>query len=81
MRDDMTQIDLPIELRDRLDEHARDAGLLPWGLLRKLLDDYEWSLDVNEARRAMRDASPEVWSEYMDEFRSIHGSIGSSSTG
>lgn len=75
MHDDMTQIDLPIELRDRLNERATDAGLLPWGLLRKLLDDYAWSLDVKEARRAMRDASPEVWSEYMDEIRSIHGSF------
>jgi len=75
MRDDMTQIDLPIELRDRLNERATDAGLLPWGLLRKLLDDYEWSLRMNDVKRAMRDAPPEVWADYMDEFRSIHGSF------
>jgi hypothetical protein len=43
MSDDMTQIDLPIELRDRLNE------------------------------RAMQSAPPEVWAEYMAEFRSIHG--------
>jgi len=71
MRNDMTQLDLPIELRDRLNERATDAGLLPWGLLRKLLDDYEWSLKIDEARRAMQSAPPEVWAEYMDEFRAI----------
>ena len=78
MPHDMTQIDLPVELHDRLVETARDLGLLPWGLLRTLLDDYEWSLRVKEAKRAMREASPEVWAEYMEEFNGIDRALGTS---
>lgn len=76
MRGDMTEIAVPIDLRDRLTEAAGDLGMLPWGLIDKLLRDFLWAEQVAEAKRAMANTSAEEWADYTDEFEDIERAFG-----
>lgn len=82
MRNDMTQIDIPLDLAERLTEAAGDLGLLPWGLINKLLSDAQWAQSIQAAKSAMREASEETWADYeadvwsLDDWQSTPASSG-----
>lgn len=68
-------ISVPIHVRDELNELAASEGRTIDGMLRKLLDEYLWRREVEEAKRAMREAPQEVWDEYMREFRALDATL------
>lgn len=62
-------ITVPTHVRDELHKLAASEGRTVNGIVEKLIDDYVWRCDVEEAKRAMRQAPQGVWDEYMREFR------------
>lgn len=54
---------------------ATAEGRTAGSMVEKLLADYLWRLEVEAAKRAMREAPQEVWDEYMREFREMDDSL------
>ena len=68
-------ITVPTHVRDELLNLAASEGRTIDGMLKKLLDEYRWRREVEEAKRAMRSAPQEVWDEYMQEFRDLDATL------
>jgi len=66
---DTTTIKVSKATRDRLNEVAAAEGCTAGSMVEKLLSEHLWRAKVELAKRQMRDASPEVWADYMEEFR------------
>lgn len=64
-----TTIKVSKETRDRLNEVAAAEGRTAGSIVEKLLDEYLWRAKVELAKKQMREASPEEWADYMEEFR------------
>ena len=69
MSADSTTIKVSKETRDRLNEVAAAEGCTAGSMVEKLLSEHLWRAKVEIAGRQMREASPEVWADYMEEFR------------
>jgi len=63
-----TTIKVPTQVRDDLNKLAATEGRTAGSMVEKLLADYLWRLEVEAAKKAMREAPQEVWDEYMREF-------------
>lgn len=63
-----TTIKVTTKVRDDLNEVAAAEGRTAGSMIEKLLADYLWRLEVEAAKKAMREAPQEVWDEYMREF-------------
>ena len=44
-------------------------------MVERLLQDYLWRQQVEQAKHLMRTASPDVWEDYLAEFRTMDGSL------
>ena len=64
-----TTIKVTAQVRDELNKLAAAEGRTAGSMLEKLLEEHLWRLEVEAAKRAMREAPQEVWDEYMQEFR------------
>lgn len=64
-----TTIKVTTQVRDDLNALAASEGRTAGSMLEKLLSDYLWRLEVEAAKKAMREAPQEVWDEYMREVR------------
>jgi len=64
-----TTIKVTTKVRDDLNEVAAAEGRTAGSMIEKLLADYLWRLEVESAKKAMREAPQEVWDEYMREFK------------
>ena len=62
-----TTIKVSAKVRDELNQLAAAEGCTAGNMLEKLLSDYLWRLQVEAAKRAMREAPQDVWDEYMRE--------------
>jgi len=60
-----TTIKVSIELRDRINPHARKRGVTAAGLIEGLLDGHESRTRMESFGRAIRGANRKYW----DEFR------------
>ena len=56
-------ITVPTHVRDELNKLAASEGRTVNGMVEKLIDEYLWRHEVEEAKRAMREAPQEVWDE------------------
>lgn len=65
----MTTVKVTTETRDHLRDLAAAEGITAGQLIARLLDEHLWRQKMDQARRAMREASQEDWAEYMREFR------------
>ena len=70
-----TTIKVTTQVRDDLNEVAAAEGRTAGSMIEKLLADYLWRLEVEAAKKAMREAPQEVWDEYMREFHEMDGSL------
>lgn len=70
-----TTIKVTTKVRDELNHLATAEGRTAGSMVEKLLADYLWRLEVEAAKRAMREAPQEVWDEYMREFREMDDSL------
>jgi predicted transcriptional regulator len=70
-----TTIKVTTKVRDDLNEVAAAEGRTAGSMIEKLLADYLWRLEVEAAKKAMREAPQEVWDEYMREFREMDDSL------
>jgi len=70
-----TTIKVTTKVRDDLNEVAAAEGRTAGSMVEKLLADYLWRLEVEAAKKAMREAPQEVWDEYMREFREMDDSL------
>jgi hypothetical protein len=68
-------ITVPTHVRDELQQLAASEGRTVDGMIKKLMDEYLWRRDVEEAKRAMRSAPQEVWEEYMREFKAFDATL------
>lgn len=64
-----TTIKVTTKVRDELNHLAATEGRTAGSMIEKLLADYLWRLEVEAAKKAMREAPQEVWDEYMREFK------------
>jgi len=64
-----TTIKVTTQVRDELNKLAAAEGRTAGSMLEKLLEEHLWRLEVEAAKKAMREAPQEVWDEYMREFR------------
>ena len=64
-----TTIKVTTQVRDELNKLAAAEGRTAGNMLEKLLEEHLWRLEVEAAKKAMREAPQEVWDEYMREFR------------
>lgn len=55
------------EVRDQLNALAAAEGLTAGSMVEKLLREYLWRHQVEQAKEQMRSATPEVWQQYLDE--------------
>lgn len=62
-----TTIKVISEARDELNRLAASEGRTAGTMLEKLVVDHQWRLEVEQAKRAMREAPQDVWEEYMRE--------------
>jgi predicted transcriptional regulator len=70
-----TTIKVTTKVRDDLNEVAAAEGRTAGSMIEKLLADYLWRLEVEAAKKAMREAPQEVWDEYMREFHEMDDSL------
>ena len=70
-----TTIKVTTKVRDELNHLAAAEGRTAGSMVEKLLADYLWRLEVEAAKRAMREAPQGVWDEYMREFREMDDSL------
>ncbi|MDA2987231.1 MAG: toxin-antitoxin system protein [Actinomycetota bacterium] len=70
-----TTIKVSPEVRDRLNALAAEHGRTAGSMLEQLLTEHLWRHKMEQAKRQMRDAPPEVWAEYMAEFATMDGSL------
>ncbi len=71
----MTTIKVSEEVRDRLNAQALAEGRTAGSMVERLLQDYLWRRQVEQAKHLMRAASPDVWEDYLAEFRTMDGSL------
>ena len=64
-----TTIKVTAQVRDEVNQLAASEGRTAGSMIEKLLADYLWRLEVEAAKKAMREAPQEVWDEYMQEIR------------
>lgn len=64
-----TTVKVTSKVRDDLNQLAASEGRTAGSMIEKLLADYLWRLEVEAAKKAMREAPQEVWDEYMREFK------------
>lgn len=64
-----TTIKVTTQVRDELNKLAAAEGRTAGSMLEKLLEEHLWRIEVEAAKKAMREAPQEVWDEYMREFR------------
>ena len=62
-----TTIKVSPELRDRLNAVAAEQGLTAGSMVEKLLEDWLWQQQVEQAIRQMRSMTPEEKAEYLAE--------------
>lgn len=70
-----TTIKVTTKVRDDLNQAAAAEGRTAGSMIEKLLADYLWRLEVEAAKKAMREAPQEVWDEYMREFHEMDDSL------
>jgi len=70
-----TTIKVTTQVRDELNKLAAAEGRTAGSMLEKLLEEHLWRLEVEAAKKAMREAPQEVWDEYMREFREMDNSL------
>ena len=70
-----TTIKVSAETRDRVNELAASQGLTAGSMIEKVLADYLWRQEVALAKQQMLDAPAEVWADYLEETRSMDGSL------
>ena len=70
-----TTIKVSAETRDRVNELAASQGLTAGSMIEKVLADYLWRKEVALAKQQMLDAPAEVWAYYLEETRSMDGSL------
>ena len=71
----VTTIKVSSATRDKINTLAAEQGLTAGSLVEKVLEDYLWRQQVEEAKRQMRAAPKEVWDEYMAEFHTMDASL------
>ena len=71
----VTTIKVSSSTRDKINALAAEQGLTAGSLVEKVLEDYLWRQQVEEAKRQMRAAPKEVWDEYMAEFHTMDASL------
>lgn len=71
----MTTIKVTTTVRDQINAYAAERGLTANSAIEQMLSELLWRHRVELAKRQMREASPEVWAEYMEEFHSMDGSL------
>lgn len=64
-----TTIKVSTETRDAINALADERGLTAGSVIEHLLEEYLWSVRMEEARRAMRNASDEDKRSYLEETR------------
>ena len=62
----MTTIKVPVSLRDRINQDARERGVTAAGLIETLLENYERGRRMEAFGRAQRGASEEYWDEFSE---------------
>ena len=72
----VTTIKVSSSTRDKINALAAEQGLTAGSLVEKVLEDYLWRQQVEEAKRAMRDAPKEVWDEYIAEAEIWDATLG-----
>ena len=70
-----TTIKVSAETRDRVNELAASQGLTAGSMIERVLADYLWRQEVALAKQQMLDAPAEVWADYLEETRSMDGSL------
>ena len=70
-----TTIKVSAETRDRVNELAASQGLTAGSMIEKVLADYLWRQEVALAKQQMLDAPAEVWADYLEDTRSMDGSL------
>ncbi len=70
-----TTIKVSAETRDRVNELAASQGLTAGSMIEKVLAGYLWREEVALAKQQMLDAPAEVWADYLEETRSMEGSL------
>ena len=70
-----TTIKVTTQVRDELNKLAAAEGRTAGSMLEKLLEEHLWRLEVEAAKKAMREAPQEVWDEYMREFHAMDNSL------
>ncbi len=64
-----TTIKVDSDLRDRINALAAQEGRTAGSVIEMLLEQYLRRQKVERAKRQMREASPEVWADYLAESR------------
>ncbi|MEI8260342.1 MAG: hypothetical protein WCG77_02415 [Actinomycetes bacterium] len=64
-----TTVKVSPDTRDRLNAAAAAEGLTAGSMIERLLSEYLWRQEVELAKRQMLESPPEVWAEYVAEFR------------
>lgn len=74
-----TTIKVPVELRDRINQDARERGVSAAGLIEGLLDGYERRQRMEAFGRAFRGADETYWDDFrawdvtLDDGAQRHG--------
>ncbi len=71
----LTAIRISVKVHDELERLAVSEGRTIDGMLEKLITDYAWRLEVEAAKRAMREAPQEVWDEYLSEVKELDATL------
>jgi len=64
-----TTIKVTTSVRDDLNKLAADQGCTAGSMIETLLAEYRWRMQVEEAKRAMRNAPKDVWDAYLEEVQ------------
>ncbi len=68
-----TTIKVSPDVRDRLNAIAAEQGLPAGSVIERLIEEHLWRRQVEIAKQQMREAPPEVWNAYLEEFASLDG--------
>lgn len=71
----MTTVKVSVRVRDQLNAYAAERGLTANSAIEGMLADLQWRQRVELAKKQMREAPPEVWADYMEEFHTMDGSL------
>jgi hypothetical protein len=71
-----TTVKVTTAVRDDLNALAADQGCTAGSMIEKLLAEYRWRMQVEEAKRAMRNAPKDVWDSYLNEMQEWDVTLG-----